>query len=112
MLTENEARAVITNVFTGNGIQLTPDVTISIVGSHGGTTDVVLDGYNDSLRVGYEYVSPSDAASFTSEVIARINADAAGSGPYIKTEAQQFGADELEYLTQAFIDTLKAHGNI
>ena len=100
------------NVFADNGITLTPDVGISIVGSHGDTTDVVLDGYNDSLRVGYEYVTPSDEAGFTSEVMAQIDADAAGSGPYIKATEMSLSADYLEYLMQAFIDTLKAHGKI
>jgi len=111
-LTENQARTIIMNVFADNGITLTPDVGISIVGSHGDTTDVVLDGYNDSLRVGYEYVTPSDEAGFTSEVMAQIDADAAGSGPYIKATEMSLSADYLEYLMQAFIDTLKAHGKI
>jgi hypothetical protein len=111
-LTENEARVIITNVFTDNGITLTPDVTLSIAGSHGDTTEVVLDGYNDSLRVGYEYVTPSDKVSFTSEVIARIRADATDSGPYITITGQQNYAGYLEFLMQEFIDTLKAHGKI
>jgi len=111
-LTENEARTIITNVFTGNGIHLTPDVTLSIVGSHGDTTDVVLDGYSNSLRIGYEYRTGADASSFTDELIAQLDADAAGSGPYIKAVHPEFSAGVLEFIMQSFIDTLKAHGKI
>jgi len=114
LMTENEARAVITNVFTDNGITLTPDVTLSIIGNHSDTTDVVLDGYNDSLRVGYEYVTGTDVSSFTEDLIAQLDADAANSGPYIKatTAVRDDQASRLERTMQAFIDTLKAHGKI
>lgn len=113
-LTENEARVIITNVFTENGITLTPDVALSIIGSNGDTAGVVLDGYNNSLRVGYEYVCYNDEASFTDELIAQLEVDAAGSGPYIKATGRyaEKRADDLEQLMQAFIDTLKAHGKI
>ncbi len=112
LLTENEARAVITNVFTNNGIQPAPDVIVSIIGSQDDTTEVTLDGYNGSLSVGYEYVAGEDADTFTTALIATIDANTAGSGPYIKATGPAYSSSQLEYLMRAFIDTLKAQGKI
>ncbi len=114
-LTEYEAYVIVTNVFADNRITLTPDVTLSVIGSDGDTTDVVLDGYNDSLRVGYEYVyGDDDLDTFSHVLIAQLDADAAGPGPYIKATypCEKRRAHDLEQLMQAFIDTLKAHGKI
>jgi hypothetical protein len=113
-ITETEARVIITNVFADNGIALTPDVTLSVIGGAGDTTEVVLDGYNDSLRVGYEYVYYNDENVFTHDLVAQLDADAAASGPYIKAAYMSYRGEggELEYIMQAFIDTLKAHGKI
>lgn len=112
LITENEARAVITGIFSDNGISLASDVPLSLVASQDDTTRVVLDGYNESLRVGYEYLSEDDNLTFTQELTTSIEANNAGSGPYIKVTYPESNADYLEYLTQAFIDTLKAQGKI
>jgi len=114
-LTEHEARVIITNVFARNGITLAPDVALSLIDSQGDTTRVTLDGYNDSLRVGYEYAyEDEDLDTFTHNLIAQIDADAAGPGPYIKATYpyEERHAHDLELLMEAFIDTLKAHGKI
>ena len=111
-LTENEARAVITSVFSGNGIQLATDVPMSLVDSHGDSVDVVLDGYSDSLRVGYEYITVEGDSTFTPELIAGIETANAGSGPYVGVALPEQYEVLLEQFTQAFIDTLKAQGKI
>jgi hypothetical protein len=111
-LTENEARTVINKVFVDNGIPLEADILMSIVDSRHNTVNVVLDGYNDSLRVGYEYVTGTDPLTFTPQVIESIKMNTAGSGPYIGIAPAEKHEVDLETLMQAFIDTLKAQGKI
>jgi hypothetical protein len=111
-LTENEARAAISQVFTTNGIDLTANAPFEVVTAPGDTTTLALDGYNDSLRIGYEYLADADNDSFTAAVIAKMDSATADAGPYVKITEEIVDADSLARIMQNFIDTLKAHGAI
>jgi hypothetical protein len=111
-LTESEARAAITHVFANNGIALTADAPFEVVTAPGDTTTLPLDGYNDSLRVGYEYLANTDMVTFTASVRAKMDSATADTGPYVKITEGIVDADSLGRIMQNFIDTLKAHGAI
>jgi len=111
-LTENEARVAINQVFTNNGIQLTADVPLDVVVAPDDTVTVSLDGYNDSLKVGYEYLAGADLDTFTTSVIAKMDSATADAGPYVKITEEIVEEGALTQIMQNFIDTLKAHGAI
>jgi hypothetical protein len=111
-VTEADARATIDSVFASNGIRLTPDFPFDVALSAKDTAHVTLDGYNDSLRVGYEYVSEADSKSVNNNVWEQITSNAAVSGPHVRIA---WGAEErtvLAHVMQRYIDVLKAHGTI
>lgn len=116
LVTENEARALIDSVFAGNGIALVDDVPV--VFHHGQTDSTIIevDGYHDSLRVGYEYFGEGDSAIFTPAVMGILDSAIAASGPYVKgiPTLEKIGDYRayLETLMQEFIDSLKARGII
>ena len=113
-MTESEARAIVDQVFASNGISLTHDVDLSIEVHPSDTAVLCVDGFNDSLRVGYEYLEYPDHQTFTPEVRAALDSLTSDSGPYVKTieftPAEQ--AALLEAVAQEFIDSLRANGAI
>lgn len=115
-VTETEARAAIMQVFADNGVSLTQDLMLRFEQAPGDSVDLELDGYNDSLGVGYEYIFEDDYSVFTPEVVGVIDSVASDNGPYIKTvdQIEKQGDYEayLDSLMQEFIDTLKANGVI
>lgn len=114
MVTESEARAIIDQVFAGNGISLTHDVDLNIETHPGDTVAINVDGFNDSLQVGYEYMDDRDYLTFTPEVRAALDSLVNESGPYVKsidfTPREQ--AALLEAVAQEFIDSIRADGAI
>ncbi len=115
MVTENEARTVIDRVFTRNGIVLEHDKALSFHFPPGDSTVLNLDGYNDSLKIGYEYIYQQDNESFTSQITHALDSAARDStGPYIEAVASIPKYSDyttfLDSLMQQFIDTLKAQG--
>jgi hypothetical protein len=112
MLTENEARETITRIFNDNGIPMVPDVPLKLVDSNNDTIDVLIDGYNESFRVGYEYIADGDDFPYTAALHQGIDAGNEGSGPYIGLTHDEYLESNLERQMQAFIDTLKAQGKI
>jgi hypothetical protein len=113
-LTEAEARPMIDQVFAENGIELTHDVDIKVETSPGDTATINVDGYNDSLGVGYEYLYRSDYATFTAEVRAALDALANDSGPYVRSidSTRLMESGLAAYAAQEFIDSLRADGVI
>ncbi len=115
-VTETEARAVIDSVFADNGISLVSDFMLRFEKTPGDTVDLNLDGYNDSLQVGYEYIYQDDYSVFTPEMMASLDNAVAQNGPYIETIEQMAKYDNyrtvLEGMVQSFIDSLKAQGVI
>ncbi|TFH64455.1 MAG: hypothetical protein E4G91_05750 [Candidatus Zixiibacteriota bacterium] len=118
MVTESEARSIVNRVLQNNGITWQDDAPLALSLGGSDTAHLVIDSYNDSLRVGYEYVSHDDYNIFTPQVTAALDSLAKGQGPYIEviepvykyedTDYEQF----LESTMQQFLDTLKAHGVI
>jgi hypothetical protein len=118
MVTENEARSILNRVLQNNGITWQNDAPLAVNLGGGDTAQLVIDSYNDSLRVGYEYVTGNDYATFTPRVATALDSVAKAQGPYIEvineinrrehSDYEQF----LETSMQQFLDTLRAHGVI
>ena len=116
MVTENEARQVIRQVFLENGIQLQEDVPLVFRWA----TDSLafdVDGYNTEMEVGFEYVDPdTEWGTFSADFKAAVSRAAAAEGPYIDlvdpvVKSATFETT-LEARTQAFINALRAQGII
>jgi hypothetical protein len=118
MVTETEARSIVNHVLQDNGITWQSDALLTLSFGSGDTVRVVVDGYNDSLRVGYEYAIGNDYATFTPRVTAALDSLAKAQGPYIKImdeiDRHEHSNYEqiLETSMQQFLDTLRAHGVI
>ena len=120
LVTENEARALVNQVFAQNGINLEVDVPFSFTRDQKETITLELDGFNKDLKVGYEYISPEDESTFTTEVVEELRqASSVGDdGPCIGTfdpityygEFEQPDLKRLESLVQEFIDGLRSRG--
>ena len=118
LVTENEARAIIDSVFNANDIALMNDVALKIEAGTGDTVELSVDGFNDSLKTGYEYISIEDSVSdyleYSPVVISRLNQLADQNGPYIRTIWQDYKDHDykqyLDSVTTEFIDSLKARG--
>ena len=115
-VTENEARQVIEQVFAENGVQLERDLPLMLHLAADDSVALDLDGYNPSLRVGYEYVLGEDWQTFTLQVQNALDSLASEDGPYVKPveaiEQVEDYSSILRATVQEFIDTLKAHGII
>lgn len=115
MITENEARQIITRVFTDNGIGLIEDYRLAFQPDKPDSTILWVDGYNDSLRVGYEYITNPDYSTF-GPARAALADSAEADGPYVKTinqlEDTPHKLEIFELYIETFIDTLKARGVI
>jgi hypothetical protein len=112
-ISESDARAAMAPVFERNGVTLVEDVTVPVEVA-GDTVDLTVDGYNDSLQVGYEYVAAADRTEFSYDVFGVLDSLLSDGGPYIKAvefieEGQEEWADTL---MQEFVDSLRAQGVI
>ena len=116
MVTENEARQAILQVFAENGILLEEDFPVVFRWAQDSLA-FDADGFNDSLQVGFEYVDPDgEAVRFSSDARAAISDAASGDGPYVDLlgpmPMDQQGIPTLQAEIQAFIDGLKSQGII
>jgi hypothetical protein len=114
MITESEARTVIDQVFANAGIDLVNDYQLRLETQPGDTADLSIDGYNDSLEVGYEYLYQYDWDTFIPDVRATLDSLADDSGPYVKAiDEKPAGSNAvLRAIAQEFIDSLRASGAI
>lgn len=116
LVTETEARQIITRVFGRYGISLDENYPLVLRSGANDSIRVNVDGFNDSLRVGYEYYSEQDYNPFNNTADKALNDSAQASGPYVKT-LDGIPLDSpyrvlLERRVEAFIDSLKSHGII
>lgn len=114
MVTENEARQIIEQTFQNDGIALQEDVPFVLHYGKSDSTVLELDGFNDSLQVGYEYIYGSDQDSFTPRVQSALDSLANENGPYIKPvdAVDDHYRVFIQETIEEFIDTLKANGII
>ena len=115
MVTETEARQIIRQVFTENGVQLQEDVPL-VFRWAADSLAFDVDGYNTEMEVGFEYVDDAERGTFSAGFKAAMAEAAAEDGPHIKifeTAVKTDGTEaEMEAQTQAFIDALRAQGII
>jgi len=109
---ENEARLVINKIFADNDINLIEDYRY-ILNYNNNNLEYDLDGYNDSLNIGYEYLSRDDSSNDFVEYIDSIGIE---NEPHLKLIYPEFKDDSyeqrLEAITQQFLDSLKQLGII
>ncbi len=114
-LSEAEAKPIIESVFITNGIQLDKDISVAFMRNDTTTVHINLDGYNDSLRVGYEYMNYDEYDSLDTWDIREITEEAINdSGPYVKSihEWYEENSESLDEYVQTFIDSLRSQGII
>ncbi|MDP8206211.1 MAG: hypothetical protein P9L92_06070 [Candidatus Electryonea clarkiae] len=124
-MTETDARDIVEKVFAENDIQMTQDILLYF--SHGNidSAQLNLDGFNDSLKIGYEYaydgwVINSDEEYYDPEeeipdsLAFEIEQALGNEGPYIKLvrHVTEDGESHLSSLIQDFIDQLREQGII
>jgi hypothetical protein len=119
LITEQEARNAIKQIFQTSGVVLADDVVFSLK-SDNRTFQLVLDGFNEKLKIGYEYISQEDRESFNPAVVSTLDKDAAQKdGPFIKTiDGGYYFSDaeksesmaKIEKSIKDFINYLKANG--
>jgi len=115
MVTENEARQVIEQVFADSGVQMERDLRLIVHLAGNDSVELDLDGFNDSLQVGYEYIyDREDRESFNQRARQALDSLLYEKGPYIEPFDQwpKGYESDLRMEVEAFIDTLKAHGII
>ncbi|MFH0778018.1 MAG: hypothetical protein V2A71_05230 [Candidatus Eisenbacteria bacterium] len=117
LVTENEARQIIERVFTNRGLGMERDVPLVLRHGQGDSTELILDGFNDSLKVGYEYIYAAQDTSFTADVRQALEDSlAAERAPFVKVMDSTYkysGYQQLlEQAVEEFLDTLQAHGII
>jgi hypothetical protein len=116
-VTETDARIIINRLFADNGISTKAEQLVRFRVPGGDSVGVVLDGYNDSLRVGYEYIYNSeDYDEFGYNTRNAIDSAAHAQGPYVKIMGAVTTDIDYEHVIdsvmQQFVDTLRAHGVI
>jgi hypothetical protein len=115
-VSELDARQTIDAAFAERGIKLSTDRSVAVPLSKKDTVKLEIDGYNDSLQIGYEYISYGDRAAFTSEVCYVLDKLKRTASPHIATlQPVVEGVDAQAHLRQivaAFLDSLKAQGAI
>ncbi len=109
-MTEWDVRQTVDELFRPHGVTL--DVAEKVFHFPDVTVQLELDGYNDSLQVGYEYLA--DGESMASESRQAFAEAIDAGGPYVKilNKVRYESRDALEDTVEAFIDTLKARGVI
>jgi hypothetical protein len=115
-VTENEARGIVERVFADSGIALQRDVPLVLRFGPDDSTTVTLDGFNDSLRVGYEYLAGDEYWTFGPLIRSALVDSTNGDGPYVDVFGPEYKFDayqqDIERHIEAFLDTLRAHGVI
>jgi hypothetical protein len=118
MVTETEARIIFNRILQDNDITCQNDAPLTLGFGVEDTVQLVVDGYNDSLKVGYEYISDDDYTTFVPRVTAALDSVAKAQGPFIKVIEPAYKYEDTDYeqlletSMQQFLDTLKAHGVI
>ncbi|PWB71850.1 hypothetical protein C3F09_07405, partial [candidate division GN15 bacterium] len=109
LITEAEARAVIDSAFATEDIAMRSDVDTTIHFAPNDSASLSLDGYNDSLKVGYEYVGGADSLTFTPEVCDKLDDSTYTMEPSVLVMNNEYRIDDyhqrLELAVQNFLDS-------
>jgi hypothetical protein len=115
-VSEERAREIIGNVFVARGIRLQADWTVAVPIGHADSLSLNADGFNDSLQVGYEYISSDDGPVFTNDARYWLNNLDHSASPHVlvlNEEVERAEAlNHLQQMTEAFLDSLKVQGVI
>ncbi len=116
LVTEAQARAVIDSAFASQDVTMRFDVDTTIHFAPNDSASLSLDGYNDSLKVGYEFVAGADSLTFTPEVCDKLDDSTYAMEPNILVMDGEYRLNDyhqrLELAVQNFLDSLRAHGVI
>jgi hypothetical protein len=115
-VSEVDARQIINQVFIDRDITLDSSQIVSIpMGAHD-TLILNVDGFNDSLKVGYEYILWDDQEQFTPAVSRTLDSLSDSATPHILTvdaELDKAGAEaHLQTIVREFLDSLAEQGLI
>jgi len=115
-VSEIDARQIMNQVFADRDITLDSSQVVTIpIGVHD-TLTLNVDGFNDSLQVGYEYILWDDQEQFTPDVSRTLDSLNLAATPHILTvdaELDKAGAEaHLQLVVQEFLDSLAAQGVI
>jgi hypothetical protein len=113
LITEHVAREKIVDAFSRNSISLESDVDVLFAISDTLNQSFTLDGYNDSLSVGYEYISVDDPdlTNYSYQIREAINDTTDNKHILLLDDYFEEGYESLlDTLTQDFIDDLRARG--
>jgi hypothetical protein len=112
MITEDSARTIINKVFSESGIDMKADVEHLLIFDENDSLKVNLDGYNDSLKVGYEFMNwAEDTVIINKEHTKMASADNSNIKLLHKCQIE-IAEEEFEQTISDFIDSLKFVGNI
>jgi hypothetical protein len=117
MITEREARTIISEVFAKYGVTFDANVPMSF-SVEGQTYDVNLDGFSKELNIGYEYQSALDGYQlFFDEIgpgswIAGTTTNNSDSSILVitNTEDAVVVKDSIENAVEDFVHELQSHG--
>ena len=115
-VSEASARQAIGQVFAGRNLALDTSQVVRVPLDGVDTLVLNVDGFNDSLQVGYEYILWDDREQFTPPVCKTLDSLNLVATPHILTvdaEADRVGAEaRLQLIVNQFLDSLAAHGVI
>lgn len=116
MISEADARNMIDKVFVSYGLSVEHDLKLRYSLNGNDSTLLEIDGYDDSLNVGYEYISVDDRLTFTRSLSAHLDSLKLSDSPHIlpidALPDSERDSQLLEQISRSFLDSLKAHGVI
>jgi hypothetical protein len=128
-LKEDDGRKIIDQLFTEYKVNLQKDYPIAAIEHDSSDVNCMLDGYNDSLKIGYEYfggeeefIRDCDCNENGDEYWINPNKDFCGYNETedrnilcidaIETSSNPYAQQQLELIVRDFLEQLKANGVI
>ena len=108
-MNERTGSAILKRAFEGRGFTISEDVPL-------GDPVVVLDGYDHTTKVGYEWITTEagDREGFTPEVIAALERRVASGELHLLLvdETEAVTEADLIWMAERFLDLLQAKGRL
>lgn len=121
MLSEVDARATIMKAFASQNITLSPDQQLAVLDGSDTLAVVTADGYNEQLKIGFEYITPADRNEFYEQVRQSLDRTKLDGPVHILTidaqpscsNTQDNSAElHLQQVVNDFLASLRAQGVI